>query len=208
MSMEWNDYTGYSALCITQGSSPIWIIVQQGNVDGEYLWYPAVCIRPVRLDGSPVPWGSPSSGERVLWSGKGTAGGIDTAKADAVQGALSWLRAQVAGLESMEQRAPLVPDADDCARPPRDICDGAMIATAERLLWPPPAMCEGEPIWRIGTGGVGVWSTLPVLTRIRLAVLMNRCKLNWVAVYSGPPVEALRPVCDGRALAHEECFGA
>ena len=97
---------------------------------------------------------------------------------------------------------------DDCARPPRDICEGAMTATAERLLWPPPAMCEGEPIWRIGTGGVGVWSALPALTRIRLAVLMAPCKTGWVAVYSGPLVEALRPVCDGRAQAHEECFGA
>lgn len=37
------------------------------------------------------------------------------------------------------------PDADDCERAPRVVCEHGLTATAERLLWPPPAVCEGDP---------------------------------------------------------------
>ena len=198
--MEWEETETTSILRVNGDGPPLVVGVRQVPMKGAagMTWVCTVAV---------LPAGEPGV---TIWRTRQGALGFsnrESAKDAAMYHALSWLRAQVAGLENMARRVPLVPGADDCARPPRDICEGAMTATAERLLWPPPAMCEGEPIWRIGTGGVGVWSTLPVLTRIRLAVLMEPCRLGWVAVYSGPPVEALRPVCDGRAQAHEECFG-
>ena len=198
--VKWIDDENRSVASLSYGECPIWLVVTPYRENLQTVWYPSAKVLS-------------AFGSFIVWSGVAAAD-REAAKDAAMQGALSWLRAQVAGLENMARRVPLVPDADDCARPPRDICEGAMTATAERLLWPPPAMCEGERFGRSASDlpgafpdDAGVWSTLPALTRIQLAVLMAPCKLGWVAVYSGPPVEALRPVCDGRAQTHEECFG-